>query len=129
MKNVRGKFELKSSPATPDENIVKMGGIGMTFDKAFAGSIEAKSKVSMFGVMNRDLGSGSYIALELVDGAIEGKKGTFVLQHSCFMNRGKDEQHIQIVPDTGTGELKGISGSMKIEIIEGQHFYNFEYSL
>lgn len=129
MKNVRGKFELKSSPATPDENIVKMGGIGMTFDKAFVGSIEAKSKVSMFGVMNRDLGSGSYIALELVDGAIDGKKGTFILQHSCFMNRGKDEQHIQVVPDTGTGELKGISGSMKIEIIEEQHFYNFEYSL
>lgn len=129
MKNLRGKFELKSSPVAPDENILKMGGMGMTFEKVFFGSIEAKSKVSMFGIINRDLGSGSYIALELIEGAIEEKKGSFVLQHSCFMNRGKDEQHIKVVPDTGTGELKGISGSMKIEIIDGQHFYDFEYSL
>lgn len=129
MKNIRGKFEIKSTPTTADENIKKMGGVAMTFDKVFSGALAAISKVSMFGIMNRDLGSGGYIAFELLEGAIEGKNGTFVLQHSCLMNRGKEEQHIQVMPDTGTGELKGISGKMKIEIIEGQHFYNFEYSL
>lgn len=127
MKTVRGKFEIKSSPASTDDNIKKMGGMGMSFDKVFSGFIEATSKVSMFGIMNRELKSGSYIALELIEGAVEGKKGTFILQHSCFMNKGKEEQVIKVVPDTGTGELKGLSGTMKIEIIEGQHFYNFEY--
>lgn len=128
MKNIKGSFEVKSSPATADENIKNMNGMAMHFDKIFAGSINAQSKVSMFGIMNRDLGSGGYIALELLEGEVDGKRGTFVLQHSSFMNRGKDEQLIRIVPDTGTGELKGISGNMKIEIVEGRHFYNFEYS-
>ncbi|MFZ3229894.1 MAG: DUF3224 domain-containing protein [Pseudobdellovibrio sp.] len=129
MNKIKGKFEVKSSPVAPDENIKKMGGMAMTFDKIFSGEIEARGKVSMFGIMNRDLGSGGYIALELIEGAIEGKNGTFIMQHSCFMNKGKEEQKIKVVPDTGTGELKGISGNMVIEIIEGQHFYNFEYTL
>lgn len=129
MKSIKGKFEIKTSPAAPDENIKKMGGMAMVFEKIFAGEIDAKSKVSMFGIMNGELGSGGYIAFELIEGAIEGKRGTFVMQHSCFMNKGKDEQYIKVVPDTGTAELKGISGNMKIEIIEGQHFYTFEYSL
>ena len=129
MKTVRGKFEIKSTPATADDNIKKMGGMAMTFDKVFSGFIEATSKVSMFGIMNRELGSGGYIALELVEGAIEGKKGSFVLQHSCLMSRGQQEQLIQVIPDSGTGELQGLSGAMKIEIIEGQHFYNFEYGI
>lgn len=127
MKKIRGTFEVKSSPISTDENIQKMGGIGMRFEKVFSGPIEAKSKVSMFGIMNREKGSGGYIALELIEGTIEGKKGTFVMQHSCFMDQGKDQQQIKVIPDTGTGDLKGISGNMIIEIIEGQHFYNFEF--
>ncbi|MFS4459133.1 DUF3224 domain-containing protein [Bdellovibrio sp. HCB2-146] len=129
MKTIKGKFEIKSSPATTDDNIKKMGGMGMSFDKVFSGSLRANSKVSMFGIMNKELGSGGYIAFELVEGEIEDKKGTFVLQHSCFMSKGKQEQSIQVVPDTGTGGLSGLAGSMKIEIIDGQHFYHFEYSL
>lgn len=82
-----------------------MGGMGMIFDKVFSGSIDAKSKVSMFGVMNKNLGSGGYIALELLEGSVEGKKGTFIMQHSCFMDRGIDEQIIRVIPDSGTGEL------------------------
>lgn len=129
MKTVRGKFEIKSAPASTDDNIKKMGGMAMTFDKVFSGALELTSKVSMFGVMNQDLGSGGYIALELLEGSVEGKTGSFVLQHSCFMNRGKQEQEIRVVPDSGTGELKGIAGAMTIEIVEKQHYYNFTYSL
>jgi hypothetical protein len=45
------------------------------------------------------------------------------------MNRGVPELNIIVVPDSGTDELTGLSGSMKIRIESGQHFYDFEYSL
>ena|SRR5437868_2550858 len=129
MKTVRGKFEIKSAPANTDDNIKKMGGMAMTFDKVFSGALELTSKVSMFGIMNKELGSGGYIALEMLEGSVEGKKGSFLLQHSCFMNRGAQEQLIRVIPDSGTGELKGIGGTMTIEIVEGQHVYDVSYCL
>lgn len=129
MKTIKGKFDLSATPLELDIAIQKLGGIRMLFEKQFFGPIEAKSTVSMLGVMNKVLGSGSYVALEIIEGTVEGLSGSFSMQHSSSMLRGKSEQSISIIPDSGTGELSGISGKMIIDIEDGQHFYTFEYLL
>lgn len=69
------------------------------------------------------------MALEKITGNLEGRKGSFSLQHSSSMTRGIPVQKISVVPDTGTGELKNLAGEMIIDIIDGQHFYTFSYEL
>lgn len=130
MKNtVRGKFQIKATPQAGDEALQTIGAMRMTFDKDFKGSLEATSVVSMIGLMNKELGSGAYVALERVVGKLEGRTGSFCLQHSSTMNRGTPTQKISVIPDTGSGELAGLSGEMAIDIVDGQHFYTFEYEL
>jgi hypothetical protein len=67
--------------------------------------------------------------MEQVTGTLAGRTGTFVLQHSSTMSRGTPQQSILVVPDSGTGDLAGLSGSMTIDIVEGKHYYNFTYEL
>jgi hypothetical protein len=74
-------------------------------------------------------GSAGYVAIETVTGALNGKKGSFMLQHSGTMNNGQQSLSINVIPGTGTGELTGISGSMRIIIDKGKHSYELDYSL
>ena len=75
-------------------------------------------------------GSAGYVAMEIVNGTLGGHKGTFVLQHSGTMNRGEPQLSITVVPDSGTGDLRGLSGNMKIRIeAGGNHFYDFDYQI
>lgn len=67
--------------------------------------------------------------MERVTGTLDGKNGSFALQHFGTMNRGKQHLRIEIVPDSGTGELTGISGTMDIIIEKGAHFYVLDYAL
>jgi hypothetical protein len=130
MKNtVKGKFEVKGAPLPVDEFTQAIGAMRMTFQKTFSGALDATGTVSMMGMMNQDLGSGAYVALEKITGSLEGHKGSFCLQHSSSMSRGKPTQSVRVVPDSGTAELKNISGEMIIDIVEGQHFYTFTYEL
>lgn len=73
--------------------------------------------------------SAGYVAMEIVTGALQGRKGGFALQHSGTMNRGAQSLTLTVVPDTGTGELAGISGAMTIIITDGKHFYDFDYTI
>jgi hypothetical protein len=74
-------------------------------------------------------GSAGYVAIERVTGALHGRKGTFVLQHNGTMTRGDGQLTVTVVPDSGTGELVGLSGKMTINIVEKKHFYEFEYTI
>jgi hypothetical protein len=74
-------------------------------------------------------GSAGYVALEQVTGTLNGRKGSFVLQHSATMDRGVPHLSITVVPDSGTDQLTGLAGSMNIIITEGKHSYDFEYTL
>jgi len=129
MKEIKGKFALTSIPQTPDKAAASIGAMCMHFEKTFSGDMSGTSIVSMLGLMNKELGSGGYVALEKFEGSVEGKRGTFCLQHSSRMNRGRSSQNIAVVPDSGTGELSKIEGELKIDIIEGQHYYTFNYKL
>ncbi len=126
---VKGAFDIKGTPRPPGSLDEKLQAMSMTFHKTFHGDLAGTSVVEMIGVMDKALGSGAYVALERISGSLKGKTGTFCLQHSSTMTRGKPTQSILVVPDSGTGELSGLAGGMVIDIVEGKHFYTFEYSL
>jgi len=98
--------------------------------KQFSGDLNASSTVEMIGARSTQVkGSAGYVAVERVTGSLHGKSGSFVLQHNGTMTRGKGELSVSVVPDSATGELKGLAGRMTIEISDGNHSYRFEYSL
>ena len=74
-------------------------------------------------------GSAGYVAIERVTGTLDGRAGTFVLQHTGLMTRGARSLSVIVVPDSGTGALRGLSGRMDIQVVEGRHHYAFEYEL
>ena len=74
-------------------------------------------------------GSAGYVALEHVEGTLGGRAGGFVLQHSGTMERGVQQLSITVVPDSGTRELEGLTGRMRIVVAEGRHSYEFDYTL
>lgn len=125
-----GPFDVKVTPqATGEEAGASVFG-RMTIDKQLHGDLEATSKGVMLTAGTAVQGSAGYVALEQVTGALKGKKGSFILQHSATMNRGTPQLSITVVPDSGTGELAGLAGKMNIVIAEGgKHSYDFEYTL
>jgi hypothetical protein len=129
MKQVKGKFEVKSFPLEGDSLASDIGFMRMRFEKRFEGALAGNGVVSMMGIMNREIGSGGYVALEKISGELDSMRGTFCVQHSSTMSKGKPEQSITVIPDSGTGDLSNIRGHMVIDIIEGQHFYTFHYDI
>jgi hypothetical protein len=101
----------------------------MSIDKTFSGDLTATSKGEMLSALTPTKGSAGYVAIEQVVGNLSGKSGTFVLQHFGTMDKGKDRLILEVVPDSGTAELQGLSGKMAIIIKDGKHFYEFEYDL
>ncbi len=129
MKTVKGSFQVKSSPLENDSTAQEIGAMRMKFDKTFLGPLNATSIVSMMGIMDRNTGSGAYVAIEKIIGELENKKGSFCIAHSSSMNQGVPQQSITIIPGTGTDELKNINGTMIIDIVDGNHFYKFQYQI
>lgn len=125
--HARGDFDVTLVPQPPDESGIAIG--RMLLDKQFHGDLDAVSKGQMLAVRTVVENSGGYVAMEQVSGTLLGRKGTFALQHSGTMNRGEQELVITVVPDSGTGELEGLMGTMMIIIEGGKHSYDFEYSL
>jgi hypothetical protein len=101
----------------------------MSLDKRFHGDLEGSSNGEMLSFTTEVKGSAGYVAMERISGELNGRSGTFATQHNATMTRGTPEMNIVVVPDSGTGELAGISGTLIITIIEGKHFYEFDYSL
>jgi Protein of unknown function (DUF3224) len=123
-----GAFDVKMVPQSADpaggESIARM-----LLDKRFHGALDAVSRGQMLAMRTAVEGSAGYVAMEVVTGKLDGRQGSFVLQHSGTMNRGAPTLTLTVVPDSGTGELAGLSGSMAIDIAGGKHSYRFDYSL
>lgn len=122
---ITGDFEVQLSPQMEDE--VDAG--RMVISKIYRGGLDGSGKGQMLSKRTETEGSAGYVAIEEFRGSLEGKKGSFTLLHRGLMNRGTPSSEVVVVPDSGTGELKGISGTMKIIISEGKHSYKFEYTL
>jgi hypothetical protein len=123
-----GTFEVKTIPQQPHEGWDATIG-RLLLDKRFSGDLEGTSKGQMLGTGSPASGSAGYVAMERVTGSLHGRGGTFALQHSGTMGGGEMRLDVTVVPGSGTGELEGISGSMKIIIDGGGHAYELDYEL
>jgi hypothetical protein len=118
------KLELQPASAQADTAVIGR----RSLEKSFQGDLEAGSSGEMLSVMTAVDGSMAYVALEKVSGTLAGMPGSFILQHASQMVRGQPFQSIRVVPDSGTDELLGLDGEMRIDVRDGEHFYVFEYS-
>ncbi len=128
MVTARGSFEVQMHPQPPesggDEAVARF-----LLEKTFAGDLEAVSSGQMLAVNTAVEGSAGYVAMEVVTGDLGGRSGSFILQHNGTMDRGAAALRVAVVPDSGTGELAGITGEMDIEVAGGAHTYRFDYDL
>jgi hypothetical protein len=129
MPTAHGTFEVLLTPqpqdTTPDTP--KLG--RLLIDKEFKGDLEGRSKGQMLSAGTNVENSAGYVAIEFVTGKLHGRRGAFALQHNGTMTRGAGQLTITVVPDSGTDELRGLTGHMTIAIAEGKHSYDFEYGL
>jgi hypothetical protein len=126
---VKGTFDVKLTPQPSfmTTDAVTLARVGI--DKQFHGPLKGTSHAEMLAANTSAQGSAGYVAIELVSGTLQGKAGSFVLQHSGTMTRGAPSLTLTVVPDSATGELRGLSGRLAIDIVDGQHFYTFDYQL
>jgi hypothetical protein len=120
-----GTFDVKVTPQPSEDKLIGR----MSIDKQIHGGLEATTKGEMLAFSPEVKGSGGYVALEQITGTLNGRKGSFVLQHSGTMNRGALQLIITVVPDSGTGELAGLAGTFDIKFSGDKHLYDFAYTL
>ena len=128
-RHATGTFVVKLNPL--DLNEIGEGETRgrISINKTFHGDLEATSIGEMLSAMTEVKGSAGYVAIERVVGILQGRQGSFVLQHSGTMNRGAPSLAVTVVPDSGTAELAGLTGSLTITMREGVHCYGFDYEL
>jgi len=123
-----GTFEVKLDSQGVDT--AEGSSLGrMLIDKQFHGDLEATSKGQMLTALGNVKTSAGYVAIERVTGTLHGRSGSFVLQHNGIMTSGSQQLTIAVVPDSGSGELVGLSGRMSIRIADKNHYYDLEYTL
>ena len=124
--HARGTFTVSVQPLSP----APAEGLGrFSIDKQIHGDLEATTKGEMFSGGDPKQGMAGYVAIEAVTGTLNGKHGSFVLQHSATIDHNGPKMSVIVVPGSGTGELKGIAGTFTIHIEKGQHSYDFDYTL
>lgn len=125
---VSGEFDVKLQPL--DTYVEGIDGVNlgrMSIEKTFSGELSALSKGEMLTATTSVEGSAGYVAIEQVTGTLSGRSGSFVLQHFGTMSQDHNFLLLEVVPNSGTGELEGLSGKMAIRMEDGQHYYDFDY--
>ena len=129
-KHAKGSFEVKMTPKPWSDSTEEHGFGRFLIDKQYHGDLEASSDGQMLSAGTGAPGSsGVYVALEKISGVLQDRKGSFVVYHLGIMNRGVPDLKLAVVPDSGTGELQGLAGSITIAIADGKHSYDFAYTL
>lgn len=124
MPQISGEFDVKMAPETLSATAAQSGLGRMSLDKRYHGPLEASGHGEMLSVRASEPGSAGYVALERVQGSLDGRQGSFYLQHSGTMTRGAPTLSVTVVPDTGTDALQG---KLAIRIEKGKHYYDFTY--
>lgn len=129
MPKVTGPFEVKMQPQDNDavEGGVALARLGL--EKRYHGALDATATGTMLSAMTLVKNSAAYSAIERVTGVLEGREGSFVLQHTGVMDRGAPSLRVTVVPDSGTGALAGITGTLVILVEAGKHTYVLDYEL
>ncbi len=127
--HARGKFDVQMH-ALPLEDIARESMLGrMSLDKQYHGELDATAQGQTLTIGNPATGSAVYVAVERATGTLGGKRGSFAMHHTGIMSRGMQQLTITVAADSGTGELKGISGTLVIDVKDGEHLYDLDYSL
>lgn len=124
-----GTFDVKMTPQAAADKAADATVGRYSLDKTFQGDLVGTGKGEMLAVGTAVEGSAGYVAMEQVKGTLNGRSGSFALQHTGTMTRGAAELSVTVVPDSGTGQLVGLAGKMAIKIDAGKHLYDFEYTL
>ena len=125
----RGTFVVSLAPQSA-EGTAEESALGrLSIAKTFSGDIAGTSTGEMLTAMTPIKGSAVYVAIERVRGSIDGRHGTFVLHHEGISERGEQRLSISVVPDSGSGALTGLSGTMTLVIANGVHSYELTYEL
>jgi len=124
-----GTFTVTMTPQPPPGDPADATLGRMTIDKTFEGDLHGTSKGEMLAAGTAVKNSAGYVAIEKVTGTLHGRTGTFMLQHSGTMDRGEPHLTVTVVPDSGTGDLTGLSGRMNIIIAGGTHSYELDYTI
>lgn len=124
--HAHGSFEVKVQPQSPApaEGLVRF-----SIEKQIHGDLEAVSHGEMLSGGDPKKGEAGYVAIERVTGTLQGRQGSFALQHSATMDRSGMTLRVTVVPGSGTEQLQGIAGSFTIAVANGQHSYDFDYTL
>lgn len=124
-RTITGTFEVTLTPLEIEGELMGR----MRIEKQFHGALDGSSAGQMLSAGTATKGSAAYVAIERVTGSLEGRTGSFVLHHTGVMDRGAPTLVVSVCPDSGSGELQGLTGRMTITIDNRQHFYSFEYDL
>ncbi len=125
--HAHGEFDVALVPLTSERAIPLMA--RMTNDKVFRGDLTGTSQGEMLSAATCQKDSAGYVSIERVEGTLQGRHGSFFLQHNGIMDRGAGTLTVSVIPDSGTGELSGLRGTLSITMVDGRHVYDFEYSL
>ena len=126
-----GPFEVQVIPQPRDAAQSSVAIDRLLLEKRYRGGLDASARGQMLGVQGAVETSGAYVAIERVEGTLDGRRGAFALQHSGTMTKATGyAMDVKIVPDSGTGELTGIAGKLTILIAPGgAHSYKLDYTL
>lgn len=124
-----GTFEVKVRPLAEDEKVPGLKVARLAFDKQWKGDLEATSMGEMMATNAGDQASGGYVAIERVTGRLKGRAGSFTVVHKGTMEGGAFDLLVDVVPGSGTGQLTGLSGRVRIAIADGKHSYEIDYAL
>ena len=129
MPTARGSFDVSIEPEPP---YLEDGGLQLNLnmvEKQYSGGMVGSAHARMLAAYTATPGSAGYVAIEHFSGTVNGKKGSLAFQHSGTMDRGQAALTVTVVPDSGTGELAGISGTLELNSEDSGHTYVFEYEL
>jgi hypothetical protein len=129
MPSIRGTFDVSTLPQPPEADARFAAVSRLLLDKRYAGPLQAVSRGQMLAI-GGEAGWGVYVALEKVEGRLDGRSGSFILYHHGTMTpEGVQHLTVTVAPQSGTGELAGLAGRMTIDVVDGQHIYGFDYEL
>ncbi len=129
MPQAKGEFEVRREMQPGSDLGDGVQAMHVRFDKQFSGPLEATSVVHMLAVTTAVENSAAYVAVERVVGSLDGRHGSFLAVHTGVMDRGAPSLEVAVVPDSGTDGLAGLTGTIAIDIVDGRHYYTFDYAL
>src|SRR3954467_3104772 len=99
--------------------------------KAYAGEVEGRSVTQFTSAFDQTSGVGTYVALESFEGTVAGRRGAFNFVHAASASGDdRSNEYGIIVPGSGTGELAGIAGSVRLTVdADGTHHMEFDHNL